>query len=163
VLAGLGATLVAVSSLFNGAGRFLWGAVSDRIGRSQTFRLMLGSQIVVFAVLVVTGNPWLFAVLVCWVLLCYGGGFGTMPSFIGDVFGSRLMPGVYGAVLTAWAAAGIVGPQIFAALQDRLPARSASQWSFVVAGAFALAGLCLSLLLSNASLGSRAGKGLSRA
>jgi OFA family oxalate/formate antiporter-like MFS transporter len=152
VLAGFGATLVAVSSLFNGAGRFLWGAVSDRIGRSQTFRVMLGSLIVVFALLVITGSPWVFAVLVCWVLLCYGGGFGTMPSFICDVFGAGLMSTVYGSVLTAWAAAGIVGPQIFAALQDRLSPAPASLWSFVVAGGFAVIGLVLSFLLSNAPL-----------
>jgi OFA family oxalate/formate antiporter-like MFS transporter len=152
VLAGLGATLVAVSSLFNGAGRFLWGAVSDRIGRSQAFRLMLGSQVAVFALLVITGSPWVFAVLVCWVLLCYGGGFGTMPSFICDVFGAGLMSAVYGCVLTAWAAAGIVGPQIFAALQDRLGPASASLWSFVVAGAFGVIGTVLSFLLSNAPL-----------
>jgi OFA family oxalate/formate antiporter-like MFS transporter len=152
VLAGFGATLVAVSSLWNGAGRFLWGAVSDRIGRSQTFRLMLGSQIAVFALLVITGSPWVFAVLVCWVLLCYGGGFGAMPSFISDVFGTGLMPAVYGSILTAWAAAGIVGPQVFAALQDRLDPASASRWSFVVAGCFAVIGTVLSFLLSNAPL-----------
>jgi MFS transporter, OFA family, oxalate/formate antiporter len=152
VLAGMGATLVAVSSLFNGAGRFLWGAVSDRAGRAQTFRIMLGSEIAVFALLVITGNPWVFALLVCWVLLCYGGGFGTMPSFICDVFGTRLMSGVYGVVLTAWAAAGIVGPQIFARFQDRLSPAEASRWSFIVAGAFAVVGLGLSFLLSNKPL-----------
>ncbi len=156
VLAGLGATLVAVSSLFNGAGRFLWGAVSDRIGRAQTFRIMLGSQIAAFALLVVTGNPWVFAVLVCWVLLCYGGGFGTMPSFICDVFGAGLMSAVYGVVLTAWAAAGIVGPQIFAALQDKLDPASASLWSFIVAGCFATVGLALSFLLTNKPLAAAA-------
>jgi len=152
VLAGMGATLVAASSLFNGAGRFLWGALSDRIGRAQTFRIMLGSQILVFATLVLTGNPWVFALLVCWVLLCYGGGFGTMPSFICGVFGNGLMSAVYGSVLTAWAAAGIVGPQIFAAFQDRLSPSQASTWSFIVAGAFAVIGLALSLLLSNRPL-----------
>jgi OFA family oxalate/formate antiporter-like MFS transporter len=147
-----GATLVAISSLFNGGGRFLWGAVSDRLGRAQTFRVMLATEIAVFVLLVLTGNPWLFAVLVCWVLLCYGGGFGTMPSFIGDVFGPRLMPAVYGAVLTAWAAAGIVGPQIFAALQDRLKGESASFWSFIVAGGFVVIGLVLAFMLSNEPL-----------
>jgi OFA family oxalate/formate antiporter-like MFS transporter len=77
-----------------------------------------------------------------------------MPSFIGDVFGVRLMSGVYGSVLTAWAAAGIVGPQIFAALRDHFKSDLliASRWSFVVAGAFAVVGLGLSLLLSNAPL-----------
>jgi MFS transporter, OFA family, oxalate/formate antiporter len=149
VLAGMGATLVAVSSLFNGAGRFLWGAVSDRIGRAQAFRIMLGTEVLVFGALVLTGSPWLFAVLVCWVLLCYGGGFGTMPAFIGDVYGGKLMPAVYGAVLTAWAAAGVVGPQLFAAFQDALPAKEAAFWSFIVAGGFAAAGLVLSFLLSN--------------
>jgi MFS transporter, OFA family, oxalate/formate antiporter len=151
-LAGLGATLVAASSLFNGAGRFLWGTVSDRIGRAQTFRVMLASQVVVFTLLVVTGSPWVFAVLVCWVLLCYGGGFGTMPSFICDVFGIRLMPAVYGSVLTAWAAAGVVGPQIFAVLQDRLSPASAALWSFIVAAGFAVIGLGLSFLMTNEPL-----------
>jgi OFA family oxalate/formate antiporter-like MFS transporter len=144
-----GATLVAISSLFNGAGRFLWGWISDRIGRAQTFRLMLATEIVVFAALIITQNPWVFAVLVCWILLCYGGGFGTMPSLIGDVYGPRLMSSVYGVVLTAWAAAGVVGPQIFAAFQDRMSARNASQWSFIVAGCFTVVGLVLSFLLSN--------------
>lgn len=145
-LAGFGATLIAVSSLFNGAGRFFWGAVSDRIGRAQTFRIMLGSGILVFALLAVIGNPWLFAVLACWVLLCYGGGFGTMPAFIGDVFGTRLMPAVYGAVLTAWSAGGIVGPQIVAVLKDRLPDR-ASTPSFIVSGAFLVVGFVLALFM----------------
>ncbi|MGA2974509.1 MAG: OFA family MFS transporter [Spirochaetia bacterium] len=148
-LAAYGATLVAISSLFNGGGRFLWGVVSDRIGRSQTFRVMLGSEIVVFALLVITRNPWVFAVLVCWILMCYGGGFGTMPSFIGDVFGARLMSAVYGAVLTTWAVAGIVGPQIFAVFQDALSSSDASFWSFIVAGGFAILGLVLSFRLSN--------------
>jgi MFS transporter, OFA family, oxalate/formate antiporter len=149
----MGATLVAISSLFNGGGRFLWGAVSDRIGRTQTFRVMLASEIIVFALLVITRNPWVFAVLVCWILLCYGGGFGTMPAFIGDVFGPKLMSAVYGTVLTAWAAAGIVGPQIFAAFQDRLGPAQASTWSFIVAGIFVAAGLALSFALSNNPIG----------
>jgi MFS transporter, OFA family, oxalate/formate antiporter len=153
VLTVMGATLVAISSLFNGGGRFLWGAVSDRIGRSQTFRVMLASEIVVFALLVITRNPWVFAVLVCWILLCYGGGFGTMPAFIGDVFGPKLMSAVYGTVLTAWAAAGIVGPQIFAAFQDRMGPAQASTWSFIVAGIFVIVGLGLSFALSNTPLG----------
>jgi OFA family oxalate/formate antiporter-like MFS transporter len=152
-LAAFGATLVAISSLFNGGGRFLWGAVSDRIGRAQTFRVMLGSEIVIFALLVLTHNPWVFAVLVCWILLCYGGGFGTMPAVICDVFGTRLMSAVYGAVLTAWAAAGIVGPQIFAAFQDRMSPAQASTWSFIVAGGFVVVGLVLSFLLSNRPFG----------
>ena len=146
VVAGFGATLIAISSLFNGAGRFFWGAVSDRVGRVQTFRIILGTEIVVFVGLVLTGSPWLFGLLVCWVLLCYGGGFGTMPAFVSDTFGAQIMAPVYGAILTAWSAAGIVGPQIVAILKDRVPDR-ASFLSFIVGGCFLAAGFVLSLLI----------------
>ncbi|WP_243688564.1 L-lactate MFS transporter [Geotalea toluenoxydans] len=113
-LARYGATLIAVSSIFNGIGRFLWGGISDRIGRRETFRVILGTQLLAFILLTYTDNPWLFALLVCYILLCYGGGFGTMPSFVLDLFGSRVMPAVYGTILTAWSAAGIAGPQLVA-------------------------------------------------
>lgn len=146
-LARYGATLIAVSSLFNGVGRFFWGGVSDRIGRRATFRLLLGSQFVAFLLLMGTGSPWLFALLVCYILLCYGGGFGTMPSFILDRFGARLMPAVYGAILTAWSAAGIAGPQLVALIKDAYPAGRAATISFALGAGFLLAGLLFSLLL----------------
>ncbi len=107
LLAEYGATLIAVSSLFNGAGRLFWGLLSDRIGRVTVLRILLASQMVVFGRLMTEANPWVFCVLVCYILLCFGGGFATMPSFILDVFGPVRMPVIYGVILTAWAAAGI--------------------------------------------------------
>ena len=62
------------------------------------------------------------------------------------MFGNRLMPAVYGAVLTAWSAAGIVGPQIIAAIKDRAP-ESAAAWSFAVSTGILAAGLLASLTL----------------
>ena len=153
-LAAYGATLIAVSSLFNGAGRFFWGTVSDKIGRVQTFRIMLASQIIAFVLLMTVGNPWVFGACVCYVLLCYGGGFGTMPSFVLDVFGGKRMAAVYGVILTAWSAAGIAGPQIFALIKDAFGTNteSAATWSFVTGAAFLAVGLGLSLFLSNKPL-----------
>jgi len=146
VLASMGATLIAITSLFNGFGRFLWGAVSDRAGRIKTYRIMLGSQLVVFVLLAITGNPWIFTVLVCWILLCYGGGFGTMPATISELFGAERMTVVYGVVLTAWAAGGVVGPQITAFLKDKMPER-ASSLSFVVGAVFVALGFVASLFI----------------
>jgi len=145
-LSGAGAALIAASSLFNGLGRFFWGALSDRIGRTAAFRFMLGSQIAVFAALMLSGNPWIFAALICYVLLCYGGGFGTMPSFVLDSFGAAIMPSVYGGILTAWSAAGVIGPQIVALIQDHYP-RQASTLSFLVGAGFLSLGLVMALLL----------------
>ncbi|MDD4149568.1 MAG: OFA family MFS transporter [Bacteroidales bacterium] len=117
-LAVSGATLIAISSLFNGVGRFLWGELSDRLGRIQVFRLILSSQILVFILMIFTTSPLLFGALVCYVLLCYGGGFGAMPAYVLDVFHAKLMPIVYGVILTALSIGGIVGPQIAAFIRD---------------------------------------------
>ena len=123
-LAAYGATLIAASSVCNGVGRLFWGLLSDRLGRVRVLRILLGSQLVVFGVLMTEQNPWVFSVLVCYVLLCFGGGFATMPSFIVDVFGNRRMSTIYGAILTAWAAAGIIGPLYVGYLKDQYPDRA---------------------------------------
>ena len=123
-LAEYGATLIAISSLCNGVGRLLWGLLSDRIGRIRVFRILLASQMVVFGILMTERDPWIFSALVCYVLICFGGGFATMPSFILDVFGERRMSTVYGAMLTAWSAAGIFGPLYVGYLKDEYPDRA---------------------------------------
>ncbi len=147
-LAEYGATLIAVSSLCNGGGRLLWGSLSDRIGRVKVFRILLASQMVVFGVLMTESNPWVFSVLVCYVLLCFGGGFATMPPFILGVFGSRRMSTIYGAILTAWAMAGICGPVYVGFLKDQYPDR-AVMYCFLI-GIFMLgAGYLFSYLLND--------------
>lgn len=123
-LAEYGATLIAVSSLCNGVGRLFWGLLSDRIGRVRVFRILLASQMIVFGILMTERNPWVFSALVCYVLLCFGGGFATMPSFVLDVFGTKKMSTIYGAILTAWAAAGIFGPLYVGYLKDSYPDRA---------------------------------------
>jgi OFA family oxalate/formate antiporter-like MFS transporter len=131
VLAGYGATLIAVSSLFNGVGRIAWGALSERLGRINTFRVLFASQLVVFGFLMTEHDPWIFAVLVCYVLSCFGGGFAIMPSLVTDVYGTKRMSRLYGVILTAWSAAGIVGPLMIASLKDNYPDR-AIIYSFLI-------------------------------
>jgi len=148
-LASYGATLIAISSIFNGVGRFFWGSVSDRIGRAWTFRIMLVTQAAAFAGLMTATSPWVFGALVCYVLLCYGGGFGTMPSFVLDVFVSRTLAAVvYGVILTAWSAAGVVGPLIVGFFKDHYAAQAA-RYSFIAGAVMLLAGLLISLALSD--------------
>lgn len=156
-LTAMGATLIAITSIFNGVGRFFWGAVSDRAGRINTYRILLGGELLVFLLLVVTKNPWLFAIELCWVLLCYGGGFGTMPATVGELFGQQKMTALYGAVLTAWAAGGVVGPQIVAFLKDNYPEK-ASTLSFVIGAAFVALGFVFSLFLPGMSAPKAASK-----
>jgi OFA family oxalate/formate antiporter-like MFS transporter len=147
VLAGYGATLIAVSSLFNGFGRIFWGAVSERLGRINTFRLLFASQLVVFTMLMTEHDPWIFAALVCYVLSCFGGGFAIMPSLVIDVYGQKRMARLYGIILTAWSAAGILGPLMVAGLKDGYPDR-AIVYSFLLGILVLGAGFTFSFLVN---------------
>ncbi|MDD2385163.1 MAG: OFA family MFS transporter [Bacteroidales bacterium] len=145
ILNGAGATLIAVSSVFNGLGRFFWGAISDKIGRFTTFRILLALQVLIFVVLIFVSNPAWFFVLVCIILLCYGGGFGVIPSLIHDRYGANLMPVLYGAALTAWGVGGIVGPQIVAFMKDNYP-ENAGLYAFGISTVLLVIGFGLSYL-----------------
>lgn len=142
-LTAAGATLIAVSSVFNGLGRFFWGAVSDKIGRVTTFRILLAIQALIFIGLIFVSHPVLFFIFVCIVLLCYGGSFGVIPSLINDNYGAKLMPALYGAVLTAWGVGGIVGPQIVAFMKDNYPT-NAGLYAFVIGSVILIVGFTLS-------------------
>ena len=142
-----GATLIAVSSIFNGLGRFFLGAVSDKIGRITTFRLLLALQAIIFVALIFVSHPLLFSVFVCIVLLCYGGGFGVIPSLINDSYGAKLMPLLYGTALTAWGVGGIVGPQIVAFMKDNY-SDDAGLYAFVIGSIILVFGLILSYFYS---------------
>src|SRR5215213_6361650 len=112
------ASLVSLIAIFNGFGRFAWASFSDVIGRRWVFLSMFVLQIGLFLLLPNAGSYALFAVLACAILLCYGGGFGTMPAFAADYFGSKNVGQVYGAMLTAWGIAGVVGPQLISYIKD---------------------------------------------
>ncbi len=105
-------------ALANGAGRFLWGAVSDRLGRRLAYGLIYGAQVGVFALVGRVHALPAVAALFALVLLCYGGGFGTMPSMVADWFGTRHLGVNYGWILSAWGVAGLAGPLFVAAVKD---------------------------------------------
>ncbi|GHA48188.1 MFS transporter [Salinimicrobium marinum] len=108
------ATMVGVMGLFNGAGRIGWATLSDKIGRPAMFTVFFVLQIIAFFLLPGVSNAILFQGLIFLILSCYGGGFATVPAFIGDIFGTKELGMILGYMLTAWAAAGMAGP-LFAA------------------------------------------------
>ena len=116
-LALAGGSILAYASIFNGLGRLLWAWTSDAIGRKNVFIIMFITQAVLYILLPQIDNKLIFTVVACYLLACYGGGFATMPAFAADSFGPGYIGKVYGIMLTAWGAAGIVGPLVFAQIK----------------------------------------------
>jgi OFA family oxalate/formate antiporter-like MFS transporter len=112
------APLFGLVSVFNAIGRFFWGAISDRIGCNKTFALMFFVQAVTLFLLSHVTDLRLALAAVSMILLCCGGGFGTMPSFNAHYFGTRYMGLNYGLILSAWGFAGLVGPIVIARAKD---------------------------------------------
>jgi MFS family permease len=117
-LTGAAISAYAIVAVFNGLGRFFWGAVSDRLGRNMAYALIYGVQVVVFFILANLHDVVMVSIAFALILLCYGGGFGVMPSFNADFFGTKYLGQNYGFILTAWGTGGLVGPYIAAKVKD---------------------------------------------
>ena len=118
VTAVVAASMVGIISIANGSGRFLWAWFSDGIGRRFVFLSMFLVQAIVFWRMPHVNSFAGFTTLAFIVLLCYGGGFGTMPAFAADYFGSENVGSIYGLMLTAWGFAGVLGPMLIARVRQ---------------------------------------------
>jgi OFA family oxalate/formate antiporter-like MFS transporter len=112
------AGIVGIISIFNGLGRLFWAAVSDALGRARVFFLLFLVQAAIFFALPHLHTALLFTTAVSIVGLCYGGGFGTMPSFTADFFGSKNVGGIYGWILWAWALGAVPSPILIARVRQ---------------------------------------------
>ena len=107
------AGFVGLLSLFNMAGRFFWASVSDYIGRKNTYFVFFLLGLVLYASvpsIARLGSIGGFVLCYGIILSMYGGGFATIPAYLKDLFGTRYVGAIHGRLLTAWSAAGVLGP-----------------------------------------------------
>jgi OFA family oxalate/formate antiporter-like MFS transporter len=118
VTAVMAAGMVGLASIGNAVGRVFWAWVSDLITRRATFVIMFVVQAFLFWLFpnITTASSMTIVAFV--VLMCYGGGFGTMPAFAADYFGPKNVGPIYGLMLTAWGCASAFGPLLIAHLRE---------------------------------------------
>ncbi len=118
ISAATAAGMVGIVSIGNALGRMFWAAVSDSITRKATFMVMFAIQALLFWLLPGLHSTTLLTGISFAIMMCYGGGFGTMPAFAADYFGSKNIGPIYGLMLTAWGLASAFGPLIMARLRE---------------------------------------------
>jgi OFA family oxalate/formate antiporter-like MFS transporter len=118
VTAAVAASMVGLASIGNALGRVFWAWVSDLITRRATFFIMFAGQVLLFWFLPNIATAWFLTIVTFVVLMCYGGGFGTMPAFAADYFGPKNVGPIYGLMLTAWGFASAFGPLLIAHMRE---------------------------------------------
>ncbi|MGC1620274.1 MAG: OFA family MFS transporter [Candidatus Acidiferrum sp.] len=115
ITASAAAGFVALLSLFNMGGRFVWSSVSDYIGRKNTYYVFFVLGGILYYLAPRTGVSGLnsiplFVIISVVIISMYGGGFATVPAYLRDLFGTMEVGAIHGRLLTAWSVAGICGP-----------------------------------------------------
>ncbi|MNH12070.1 Oxalate:formate antiporter [compost metagenome] len=120
-IAAIAAGFTGLLSLFNIGGRFFWASFSDYIGRKNTYFAFFALGVALYALVPNMGhlgNIALFVAAFCIILSMYGGGFATVPAYLADLFGTQMVGAIHGRLLTAWAAAGVLGPVLITYLRE---------------------------------------------
>lgn len=140
------ALFVSIYSASNMLGRFVFGAVSDRVGQVRTL-LVVFTVVALSLVVLVTfkgaGNTVAFAIGLIGLGLTFGGVMGVMPALVMGHFGPKYQGINYGIAFSAYSVAALYAPPMAAGIG----AANNGDYSqaFVIAIIAAAIGLGLSL------------------
>lgn len=116
----MAALAVSLFAVFNGLGRPIFGAITDKLGPKHTAML---SFILIFAASLLMfffgqENAILYLLAFCILWMCLGGWLALAPTSTGIFFGRQYYSQNYGIVYTAYGAGAILGTLISSNIKD---------------------------------------------
>ncbi|MBP6058899.1 MAG: OFA family MFS transporter [Nitrosomonas sp.] len=116
----MAALAVSLFAVFNGLGRPIFGAITDKLGPKHT--AMLSFTLIFAASLLMSffgqENAMLYLVAFCILWMCLGGWLALAPTSTGIFFGKQYYAQNYGIVYTAYGAGAILGTLISGNIKD---------------------------------------------
>ncbi|MBS0373762.1 MAG: OFA family MFS transporter [Proteobacteria bacterium] len=152
-IAAIAAGFTGLLSLFNIVGRLAWASLSDWIGRKATYYTFFLLGFGLYAIVPSTaksGQLALFVIAFCVILSMYGGGFSTVPAYLADMFGTKMVGAIHGRLLTAWSTAGVLGPVLVNYIREYQLDHGVARADAYTMTMYVLAGLLLIGCLCNA-------------
>ncbi len=127
---------LSLNPLGNGASRFLWGWVSDSLGRERTMAIAFFLQSIALAAVVNVGrrgDVW-FVVTMALVFLTWGELYVLFPAVLADIFGARHAASNYAFLYSTKGLASVLAGGVAAALFEKT-----GTWDYAFYGSAVLA------------------------
>lgn len=120
--------MIGVGSL---VGRFVVGALADRLGRGRTLVMAQASLGLAFVLWWGGEGYAALAAFALWMGLSYGGIVSLMPALCMDLFGARAVSSIIGTLYTGAAFGNLAGPWLAGAVFDRTGSYAPIIWACV--------------------------------
>lgn len=131
--ANLAVLMVSLSGIANAAGRLVWAALSDKIGRMRTIQVMGIVTLATALILIFIQGP-VFMVLVLITAFTYGGSSSIFPAMTADIYGPKYQSSNYGIVLLSLGVSSIAFNGVSGSLIGATGSYSASFIFAAIAG-----------------------------
>ena len=101
------ALVVSIMGIFNGAGRLIFSAISDKLKKRIHIYYLIFLISIVIAILSIISYSFSMVALII-ISACYGAGFSCVAPLLADIWGMKNVS----KILSAWACAGLCGNQL---------------------------------------------------
>ncbi len=135
--------IVSVLSIANTAGRFMSGALCDKLGAKRVVTIIYIINAVLLVALQFLTNFVTIALGIGGLAVCFGAMMGAYPSLVVDYFGVKYSGPNYARIFLAYGIGGIIGPQLAVRV---VAATKGYTLAFVIIGASCIIGAVMSII-----------------